>query len=109
MLMDRDRRITVGILGSLLALALPGVAAAQQAVSDALLARKSRGVKLEAFELADGALLLIENGRPFRLELAAAPDGRYDLSRSGSIVVENGRAAKTIGTPGAVMAPIGIA
>jgi PAS domain-containing protein len=111
--MNQDRRTTIGVLGGLLALALPGAAAAQQAVSDALLARKPRGVKLKAFELADGALLLIEDGRPFRIELAAAPDGRYDLSRSGTVVVENSRAAKIIGEDGikagAVMAPIGVA
>jgi hypothetical protein len=107
--MHHNRRTTIGILGGLVALALPRKAAAQKAVNDILLASKSRKLKLDAFELADGTLLMVENGRPFRMKLAPAPDGQYDLSRSGTIVVENGRAATVLGDVSPVMGPTGIA
>lgn len=90
--------------------ASPRDAASQKAVSDVLEPlTRSRRAEWQEFELADGGILLVENGKAFRLDLRAAPDGRYELSRSGTIAVQGGRAAAVSGQPGAVMAPIGIA
>jgi hypothetical protein len=88
----------------------PRDVASQKAVSDVLepLTRWRRADWRE-FELADGGILLVENGRAFRLDLRAAPDSLYELSRSGTITVQGGRAVAVGGRPGAVMAPIGLA
>jgi hypothetical protein len=147
--MDPERRRMVGILGGLLATALPQVASAQKITPNtpmrpptvrppsptiapitvspvriplssprdpaltgqegvsALLGPRATS-RFEAVELADGRLVLIENGRPFVLGLQGAPDGSYDLSRSGTILVQGGRAAGVSGQPVGVMAPVAL-
>jgi hypothetical protein len=87
----------------------PRDAASQNAVSDVLGPMTRSRAEWQVFELADGGILLVENGRAFRLDLRAAPDSLYKLSRSGTITVQGGRAVAVGGRPGAVMAPVGVA
>ena len=78
--------------------------AAKRSVGETLRSLPRSG-RLQAYEKADGRLLLVENGQAFLLETTAAADGRYELSLSGTIQVQAGRAIGVSGRPGAVMIP----
>ena len=58
------------------------------------LAKKSTIVALH-----DGRLLEVTGTRSYLLKVQRAPDGAYDLQRSGKLVVRNGLLSEIIGAP----------
>lgn len=48
------------------------------------------------------SLLFLENGRAYLVRVRPAPDGQYELQRSGKLVVRNGQLQEVLGFPDAV-------
>ena len=67
---------------------------------DALPARNpSRDVIVDLKEPM--TLLLLNEGRVSHVRVTPAPDGKYELQRSGTVVVQNGQVREVLGVPDA--------
>lgn len=45
------------------------------------------------------ALLILKNGQISQVRVTPAPDGEYELQRSGKVVVQNGQVRQVVGLP----------